>query len=389
MLRTGHAATRQPRRLERQGRMRERLDPGDPLALDRVDPARQRSVAATVAVLDRDPARDHHAPVVRVDQLVRVGADGRARRAQLVEPPPHPLAAAVGGLATGQRERRRGRVVGEHRHPLVEAALLEEPVEAADQPDVRGIGHLRDACTGRGCKAPDEKSRPPRIKTLLACCVGGTHRPRPGERRGAPRTRGDDMSKRRDVDSWSAAWSQRYPEQKQSRHKQSRRLRLPFAGGRSSAGRYALASAVVLAVAVTPFAVAQTTSGPQSFVGDSARYVLLARNTRTADGGAGAMACNSNTGNEPCLNMVNKGNGFAAAFRTRGLQGFRLQTSGSGTATPFVLDKNATGLVKFLNADTVDGKSADEIGREPWATVSVTGTTVTLGDHNGATSATR
>ena len=197
------------------------------------------------------------------------------------------------------------------------------------------------------------------------------------------------MSKRRDVDSWSAAWSQRYPEQKQSRHKQSRRLRLPFAGGRSSAGRYALASAVVLAVAVTPFAVAQTTSGPQSFAGDSARYVLLARNTRTADGGAGAMACNSNTGNEPCLNMVNKGNGFAAAFRTRGLQGFRLQTSGSGTATPFVLDKNATGLVKFLNADTVDGKSADEIGREPWATVSVTGTTVTLGDHNGATSATR
>ena len=49
--------------------------------------------------------------------------------------------------------------------------------------------------------------------------------------------------------------------------------------------------------------------------------------------------------------MVNKGTGYAAAFRTRGLTGFRLQTSGSGTATPFLLDKNATGKVTYFNAD--------------------------------------
>jgi hypothetical protein len=90
--------------------------------------------------------------------------------------------------------------------------------------------------------------------------------------------------------------------------------------------------------------------------------------------------------------MVNKGTGFAASFRTRGLQGFRLQTSGTGTATPFLLDRNATGVVKFLNADTVDGKSADEIGREQFA--QVTGTTATpsapkLGNQNGATGVTR
>src|SRR5436305_5387793 len=174
-----------------------------------------------------------------------------------------------------------------------------------------------------------------------------------------------------------------------------RRLR-PFRRGEgSSSGRYALAAAVVLAAVGSPFAIAATSSvhgSSAQFVGDSARYVELARNTRTGDGGSTADACNSNTGNEACLNMVNKGTGWAASFRTRGLTGFRLQTSGSGTATPFLLDKNATGVVKYLNADTVDGKSADEIGHELFA--QVTGTTATpsaprLGNQNGATGVTR
>ena len=174
-----------------------------------------------------------------------------------------------------------------------------------------------------------------------------------------------------------------------------RRLRLFRRGEGSSSGRYALAAAVVLAAVGSPFAIAATSSvhgSSAQFVGDSARYVELARNTRTGDGGSTADACNSNTGNEACLNMVNKGTGWAASFRTRGLTGFRLQTSGSGTATPFLLDKNATGVVKYLNADTVDGKSADEIGHELFA--QVTGTTATpsaprLGNQNGATGVTR
>jgi hypothetical protein len=82
--------------------------------------------------------------------------------------------------------------------------------------------------------------------------------------------------------------------------------------------------------------------------------------------------------------MVNKGNGLAGAFRTRGLTGFRLQTSGTGTATPFVLDPNATGLVKYFNADQVDGKSADEIGREQFARVTVAAdNTVGIARGNG------
>jgi hypothetical protein len=139
---------------------------------------------------------------------------------------------------------------------------------------------------------------------------------------------------------------------------------------------HVLLAAVLMATLITPFAFAQSSGGGSRVTKDDARYAFLARNTRAGDGGAGAFACNSDTGSgrEPCLNMVNKGNGLAAAFRTRGLTGFRLQTSGTGEATPFLLDSNATALVKYLNADTVDGQSANEIGRERFARVNVDGT---------------
>jgi hypothetical protein len=144
---------------------------------------------------------------------------------------------------------------------------------------------------------------------------------------------------------------------------------------RARTGRYALASALVIAVVASPFAIAQTNSnGSARFVSNDARYTLYAKNTRADDGGGGALICQSTPKTEPCLSMVNKGTGFAAAFRTRGLVGFRLQTSGTGTATPFVLDKNATGKVAQLNADQVDGLSADEIGREPWALITTAAT---------------
>lgn len=129
-----------------------------------------------------------------------------------------------------------------------------------------------------------------------------------------------------------------------------------------------LLAAVVMAMLITPFAVAQSGgSGGARVERSDTRYAFLARNTLNGDGGAGALACQSDanppgqTNREPCLNMVNKGTGYAAAFRTRGLTGFRLQTSGAGEATPFLLDKNATGKVAFLNADQLDGLSADQI----------------------------
>ena len=156
-------------------------------------------------------------------------------------------------------------------------------------------------------------------------------------------------------------------------------------------------AAVLMAMLITPFAVAQSSSGSGTRIAkDDPRYAFLARNTRDGDGGAAALACNSDanpagqTNREPCLNMVNSGTGPAAAFRTRGLTGFRLQTSGSGTATPFVLDSNATGKVQFLNADQLDGLSVEQI-RPRFARVNFTApNTVAIADGgNGATEVTR
>src|SRR5439155_22530731 len=139
---------------------------------------------------------------------------------------------------------------------------------------------------------------------------------------------------------------------------------------------------VALAVLAAPAAIAA--SGIGRFVSNNDRYTLLARNTRDGDGGAIAAACKSNGDNEPCLNMVNKGDGVAAAFRTRGLTGFRLQTSGQGTATPFDLDSNATGKVDFLNADRLDGFDSSTF--RVWAVVDSDGT---LARKSGATDVTK
>jgi hypothetical protein len=179
------------------------------------------------------------------------------------------------------------------------------------------------------------------------------------------------MSKRTGNDAWSDAWTERYvTPKKPGRRGPLTRLRGSRVGG-SRSGRYAVLAAVVIAVIAAPFAVA---AGKGSFTASDSRYTVLARNTANGDGGALAAACTSNAStpnnaHEACLNMVNKGTGYAAAFRTRGLQGFRLQTSGSGAATPFILDKNATGKVTYFNADQLDGKDSTEIGREPWALV--------------------
>jgi hypothetical protein len=149
-----------------------------------------------------------------------------------------------------------------------------------------------------------------------------------------------------------------------------------------------------MAMLITPFAVAQ--SGDARVERNDDRYAFLARNTNVGDGGAGAFACRSDanpagqTNREPCLNMVNSGTGYAAAFRTRGLTGFRLQTSGSGEATPFLLDANATGKVNHLNADQVDGLSADQM-RARFARVNFTAPdqVAIAAGANGATAVSR
>lgn len=190
-------------------------------------------------------------------------------------------------------------------------------------------------------------------------------------------------------DDWTSAWTERYASDGDdaAAPKRSRLGKLPLRG--RSRTTHVLLSTVLLATMITPFAVAQSGGGGDARVErNDARYAFLARNTRSGDGGAGALACNSNvnpagqTNREPCLNMVNKGTGPAAAFRTRGLTGFRLQTSGTGTATPFRLDPNATGKVEHFNADAVDGLSSEQI-RPRFARVTFTAP-ATVGLQTGA-----
>lgn len=199
-------------------------------------------------------------------------------------------------------------------------------------------------------------------------------------------------------DAWTSAWSKRYDAGGGDAAGPRKRARRVGLGGRTK-GTHVLLASVLMAMLITPFAVAQSGGGSGGGVArvtnDDDRYAFLARNTRQGDGGAGALACRSDanaageTHREPCLNMVNTGTGYAAAFRTRGLTGFRLQTSGQGQATPFLLDSNATGKVEHLNADAVDGLSSEQM-RARFARVNVTGTNATLADGpNGVTGVNR
>src|SRR4051812_5972067 len=114
------------------------------------------------------------------------------------------------------------------------------------------------------------------------------------------------MPRRGTEDAWTQAWTTRYD----AEEKPARR-RLPRLRGGSRTGRYGVIGAVLVAVIASPFAVAATTSS--RVTNDDARYSFIARNTRAGDGGAAALACQSDVGSgkEPCLNMVNKGNGLA------------------------------------------------------------------------------
>jgi hypothetical protein len=99
-------------------------------------------------------------------------------------------------------------------------------------------------------------------------------------------------------------------------------------------GRYVLASALVLALTVSPFAIARTgdalTEGKRnprhgsakrqtSFIGKSKAYVLRISNTRTGNGGGAVLGCRASMSREPCIQAVNVRSGRAFKFRTNGV----------------------------------------------------------------------
>jgi hypothetical protein len=164
-------------------------------------------------------------------------------------------------------------------------------------------------------------------------------------------------------------------------------------------GRYAVLSSFVLALLVAPFAIAAngdpiTAGGRTTFtgitrvLGNSSTYATQQSNLNNGDGGAARYGCRSNPGREACLLSKNLGGG--AAFR---FQAANADLGGSIDVEPPTGKKasdvkpfttNATGVATGLNADQVDGKSADEIVKQsqqdaasvaPYARVTAAGKT--------------
>ena len=142
----------------------------------------------------------------------------------------------------------------------------------------------------------------------------------------------------------------------------------------NATGRWVFASAVVLALTVSPFAIGATgevlREGKRNPSGGSAThetqiiannktYGTRQSNVRNGDGGGAIYGCRSNPGKEPCVRSSNLKDGRAFEFATRGGEAGRITASGGDSARPF--STNATGVATGLNADRVDSLNAARI----------------------------
>src|SRR4051795_11320461 len=174
--------------------------------------------------------------------------------------------------------------------------------------------------------------------------------------------------------------------------------RLPFRGN----GPWIVVAAVLVALLVTPFALAAGENRPvrggarnpspnaslsytreTQIIANNSTYGTRQSNKSTRGGGA-IYGCRARTGTNACLRASNLSNGRAFSFATNsGTEVGRID--GPTTAAPFTT--SATGVATGLNADKVDGKDAATISADAnrFATVSAAGA---LGNQRGATSAT-
>jgi hypothetical protein len=173
-----------------------------------------------------------------------------------------------------------------------------------------------------------------------------------------------------------------------------------------------VASAIVLAVCIAPFALAAGENQPvkggarNPSNNNSQAYTreteIIANNStygtrqsnKSANGGGAIYGCRSGEGgtpkgNKPCLRVNNLSKGLAFEYTTDGVVGGTFDVGNGGDTTkPFTT--NATGVADGLNADRVDGKNASDIvsdvqAANPFAQVSDQGT---LGAKRGVASAT-
>lgn len=179
-------------------------------------------------------------------------------------------------------------------------------------------------------------------------------------------------------------------------------------------GPWIIASALLLALLITPFAGAfgegsgvrggvrnpsfdesKAYTRETEIIANHASYGTRQSN-KSAKGGGAIYGCRSGAGgteagNKPCIRANNLSQGRAFEFATDGAEVGRITSTNAGAA-PFTT--NAGGVATGLNADKVDGKSADELKSEArsglqtetlFAAVTAAGT---LESGRGATGAT-
>ena len=161
----------------------------------------------------------------------------------------------------------------------------------------------------------------------------------------------------------------------------------PRAAG-SNQGRYLLASVIVLAFAIAPFAMAagegnpvrigvRNPGGNGSLSASSETQIIAAnatygtRQSNKGEGGGAIYGCRSTPGNEPCFRTTNLNTGRAFEFATNGPEGGHISANGGANAKPFTT--NATGVATGLNADRVDGLEAADL-QPKFAVVAAAGT---------------
>jgi hypothetical protein len=166
-------------------------------------------------------------------------------------------------------------------------------------------------------------------------------------------------------------------------------------------GPWIVVAAVLVALLVTPFALAAGENRPvrggarnpspnaslsytreTQIIANNSTYGTRQSNKSTRGGGA-IYGCRARTGTNACLRSSNLSNGRAFSFATNsGTEVGRID--GPATAAPFTT--SATGVATGLNADKVDGKDAAQISADAnrFATVTAGGA---LGPQRGATAA--
>jgi hypothetical protein len=173
-----------------------------------------------------------------------------------------------------------------------------------------------------------------------------------------------------------------------------------------------------LVLVTTPFAVAQNQGGPvtlgernpSSGSGATKETAIIAnlgnngQSTRQSNNAKGGRAAGYGCDNDglaevnACANYVNRGQGPAAAFRTRGSIPFAIRDTNRGRVAnlnaDLLDDREAADFLlkteKAADSDKLDGLEPAQIGRELFANVDTNGAAQpTIGSNNGATEALR